>query len=65
MRFVEHAVEAGVVELGIEIELLGVTREEWLAGIGDADDLDIGAMEIVLEESFDVAVDESYDGDTE
>jgi hypothetical protein len=65
MRLLEHVVEAGVIELGIEIELLGVTREERLAGVGDADDLDISAMQVVLEEPFDMAVDESDDRDTE
>src|SRR5271169_1481881 len=54
-----------MIELGIKVELLGVTREERLAGVGDADDLNVSAMQVVLEESFDVAVDESDDGNAQ
>jgi hypothetical protein len=65
MRLREHVVEGRVVELGIETELLGVASEERLAGIGDGNDLDVSAMQVVLEEPFDVAVDETDDGDAE
>ena len=63
MRLLEHVVEAGVIQLGVEAELFGVAREERLAGIGDADDLYIRTMQVVLEEAFDVTVHKSDDGD--
>jgi hypothetical protein len=34
-----------------------------LVGIGDADDLDVVAVQVVLEESFNVAMDQADDGD--
>ena len=34
-----------------------------MAGIGNADDLDVRAMQVVLEESVNVAVDKTDDGD--
>jgi hypothetical protein len=65
VRFLEHVVEAGVVKLGIEAELFRVSPEERLAGIGDADDLDVSAMKVLLEEAVNVSVDESDDGDAQ
>ena len=63
MSFHQHVVEGGEVELWVEVELLRILVEERAAGVGDADDLDVGAMEVVLEESVNVAVDEADDGD--
>jgi hypothetical protein len=63
MRLLEHVVEAGVVELGIKVELLGIASEESLAGIGDAHDLNVFALKILLEEAVNVAVDKADNDD--
>jgi len=65
VRLSQHVVEPGVVELGIETELLRVPCEECLAGIGDADDLDVGAVKILLEEPLDVSVNQADDSDAQ
>ena len=61
----QHVVEAGVVDVGIETEQFRVSREKRLAGIGDTDDVDVSAVKILLEKSVDVAVNEADNNDAE
>ena len=39
--------------------------EQWLAGVGDADDLNVSTLKVVLQKPFDVPVNESDDGEAE
>lgn len=64
MSGAESFVEIGVVERWVEMEFCGVVIEERAVGFGDGDDLDVGAIEGVREETVGVAVDEASDGDT-
>jgi hypothetical protein len=58
-------VKVRVIERRIKMEFRGVLIEERVVGLGDSDDLDVGAVEGVGEESLRVAVNEPGNGDTE
>jgi hypothetical protein len=65
LGFVEHVLEVREEKVWREAEFLGDEFRELFVSFGDADDLDVGAMEILLEEAADVAVDESGNADAE
>src|SRR5581483_11706455 len=57
----EQIVEVRIVEGGVEAEFAGVAFEEASVRLGDAYDLQIGAVEILAEKAFGVAVTKSGD----
>ena len=65
LGLLDHLVDAGKEDVVREGKLGFVERGEFGVCLGDADDLKIGAMLILLEEPADMSVDEASDADAE
>ena len=65
MRSVEHFVEVGVIETGVEMKIRSVTVEEFAVRFGDANDFNVVAIFDALEESVGVSVGHAGDGDAQ
>jgi hypothetical protein len=62
--FEKHVLDAREKDVVRESEFRLVECREFAVGLGDADDLNVGAMQILLEEAADVSVNEAGDGDS-
>jgi DNA-binding NtrC family response regulator len=63
MHFLDGVIEIGIIEVVIQIKLLRVLVEQFAAGLGDGNDLEIRTMLVVFEKTRGVAVDEAGDDD--
>jgi len=58
----QHFFDIRVKQLRIELELVGAPLRNLLVRLGDADDLDVGALQCGGEEAANMSVDEADDG---